>query len=132
MFEEEMQNHLSEYLKKEGFEVYSEIRFLEKKIDLIYIKRKQLISIELKVQNWKRALWQAYVNQLFTSKSYVCLWSEVIKNIDKREFEKFGIGVLSIDENSEIKLILDAKTSQYMHLDLLNKLVGKLNDLREN
>lgn len=132
MHEKEMQNHISDYYKKQGFNVFKEIPFLEKRIDLLCVNKDQILSIELKIKDWKRVLWQAYINQLFTTKSYVCIWHKTLNCIDKNEFAKFGIGIISMDEKSNFITILEAKKSKYMYSELLEKLKEKLGIKREN
>ena len=65
-----------------------------------------IISIELKLRNWKRALNQAFRYRAFSNESYVILDEHYIelglKNIEY--FKKFNIGLGSINLNSEIKI----------------------------
>lgn len=66
----------------------------------IMVKDKQIISIEAKLKNWKRALEQAYKYRLFSEKSYVYMDEDYInaplKNIEN--FKKFNIGLVGVSE----------------------------------
>lgn len=71
----------------------------------IMIKSEEIISIEAKLKNWKRALIQAYKYRCFSKKSYVYMDDEYIEapleNID--EFKKFNIGLAGVS-NEKIKI----------------------------
>lgn len=64
----------------------------------IMIKDKELVSIEAKLKNWKRALIQAYKYRSFSKKSYVFMDIDYIdaplENLD--EFKKYNIGLGSV------------------------------------
>ena len=66
----------------------------------IMIKSKEIISIEAKLKNWKRALIQAYKYRSFSKKSYVFMDDDYIEapleNID--EFKKFNIGLAGVSD----------------------------------
>lgn len=66
-----------------------------------------IISIELKLKNWKRALKQAFRYRTFSNESYVILDEFSIKlglkNLDY--FKKFNVGLGSLNTNSEFKLL---------------------------
>lgn len=66
----------------------------------IMINNKEVISIEAKLKNWKRALVQAYKYRTFSRKSYVYMDIDYInaplENID--EFKKFNVGLAGVSE----------------------------------
>ena len=72
-----------------------------KRIDLVTIKKKELVSIEVKISNWRKALQQAYANLYVFDYSYVALWHQTIHNVDKTIFEKLGIGILEVNISCE-------------------------------
>jgi len=65
-----------------------------------------IVSIELKLRNWKKALNQAFRYRAFSNESYVILDEDHIdlglKNIEY--FKKFNIGLGSLNSNSELKI----------------------------
>ncbi|EAC5804399.1 hypothetical protein K8A91_12935 [Listeria monocytogenes] len=63
------------------------------------------ISIEVKVKDWKLGLLQAQRYLQFSDYSYLALPVEHIANVDKREVRKYGIGLLSVDNDVVIELI---------------------------
>lgn len=66
----------------------------------IMINNKEVISIEAKLKNWKRALVQAYKYRTFSGKSYVYMDIDNInaplENID--EFKKFNVGLAGVSK----------------------------------
>ena len=76
----------------------------------IMINNKEIISIEAKLKNWKRALIQAYKYRCFSKKSYVYMDNDYIEapleNID--EFKKFNIGLAGVS-NEKIKIYYEPK-----------------------
>lgn len=61
----------------------------------------EIVAIEFKLKNWKRALQQAFRYRSFSCESYVFLdgafISSAIKNIE--EFERFNIGLCGVTED---------------------------------
>ncbi|NMA50482.1 MAG: hypothetical protein GX951_01355 [Mollicutes bacterium] len=72
---------------------------------LLKTKRgKKIITIEVKLKNWKRALRQAYRYRCFSDMSYICMDSKNIKPaLDNIElFMKSNIGLISIDRQGNV------------------------------
>lgn len=69
-------------------------------------KSKNIITIEVKLKNWKRALQQAYKYRSFSDIAFICMDEKNIKpaleNIDM--FKRSNIGLLSIDKNNKVKI----------------------------
>ncbi len=81
-----------------------------KRIDLVILKNQKLISIEVKISNWKKALQQAYANLYVFDYSYVALWYKTIPNVDTDIFKTLGIGILEV--NGSCQEIVKAKKSK--------------------
>jgi hypothetical protein len=77
-----------------------EAPFGRKRIDLLLIPRHdiQWIAIELKVRDWKRALWQAAINAQLVDRSFVALWHTSIKAAEKELalFRHYGVGLIVV------------------------------------
>lgn len=69
-------------------------------------KSKKIITIEMKLKNWKRALIQAYKYKSFSDVSYVCVDEKNIDTILKHleEFKKYNIGLISISHEKKINI----------------------------
>ena len=51
-----------------------ELPWYEKRIDLAIAGRDRLITVELKVDRWRRAIEQAYLNRWVAEEAWVALW----------------------------------------------------------
>ena len=81
-----------------------------KRIDLVVLENQELISIEVKISNWKKVLQQAYSNLYVSDYSYVALWHKTIPNVNTDIFKTLGIGILQV--NGSCQEILKAKKSK--------------------
>ena len=77
---------------------------------MVVIKNSKITTIEVKINNWRKALHQAYANLYVFDYSYVAMWYKAIPNMDIDLFRKLGIGVLKVNETCEE--ILKAKQSK--------------------
>lgn len=72
----------------------------------------KFIAYEVKLYNWKRALYQAIQYKGFSNKSYVVMPKKninpAIKNIDA--FMANDIGLIEVDDNGTYKILLRAKS----------------------
>ncbi len=103
-----------------------EVAFGRKRVDLVGVNsRGALIAVEFKVRDWRRVLWQAAVNQLFSDFSYVAVWHTVLRFIDREHLRKKGIGLISINEGGA-RTVRRAKPSPIQrpeHRDAMLKLL---------
>lgn len=94
-----------ELFLKKGYRVALEVPFLERSIDLVYMdKAHNLIAIEFKWSNWKRALIQASTHVYGASKVYICIPKpERLSEQLEDEIEDTLIGVLffTFDEGTK-------------------------------
>jgi len=69
----------------------------------------EVIAIEAKVSDWRRALAQASRNQLFAHRSYVALPSTVAARVaNAPELRKLGVGVLSVEGDGAVVVVRQA------------------------
>lgn len=76
--------------------------------NILFARLGTTISIEAKLKDWKGACLQAQRYLCFSDYSYVALPSDVIKNVDLRLFENYGIGLLSVVNGKNIHEIIPA------------------------
>lgn len=90
-------------------------------------KNKKIITIELKLKNWKRALAQAYKYKSFSDVSYVCMdesnYDSVVKHIDM--FKKYDIGLITISRNKKIRIVYKPNATKPYSSDLYKKVDRK-------
>jgi len=105
-----MHKYIEAYFK--NFKFKHELKFFQKKIDFIYLDEKNRIhAIELKIKDWKSALYQIDTNQLFAHYAYLGIWHEHEKLVPKSIFRKFGFGLLSVNKENCDLLIKPKKSS---------------------
>lgn len=74
MLEAQIQNEIFEDLKKKHDYVLKEVPVFSRSIDLVYINEfEEVISVEVKINNWRKAVQQARDHQLVTDRAYICL-----------------------------------------------------------
>jgi hypothetical protein len=70
----------------------------------------EIITIEAKVGDWRRALNQAVRNQLFAHRSFVALPSSVaLRARDDEMFKRYGIGILSVEKCDSVRVLRHAR-----------------------
>jgi hypothetical protein len=79
-----------------GLEVRSHGRA---RADVMLLANGELIAIEAKVKDWKRALGQAVLNKYCADRSYVALLDSRITPAVKTEARLHGIGLIAVGEN---------------------------------
>lgn len=82
---------------------------------VIFQKNKDIIAIELKLADWKKALIQAQNYQLAVDFVYIAfpsLKSDLVLKKAKEKLTQKGIGLLSVDEQTEqVEVVIPAKKS---------------------
>jgi hypothetical protein len=105
------------YLRDIGCQkVISELRFFDRGIDVYGVKDsrpRRTYAVELKLNDWKRALQQAAVYQLCSDFSYVALPTHSMANIDLEPFKECGVGLLVVRPDCSVGEVLEAlKTAE--------------------
>lgn len=74
MSEQDIQNRIYELIKSNARSAGVEVSVLNRCIDIVYLNEdEELITIEVKLRDWRKALRQASDHQLYADKSYICL-----------------------------------------------------------
>ncbi len=106
------------YLKNEGYIVKREVRIGYCRADIVGFKKNMVLSVELKLNDWKKAIMQAKNYQLGSDYVYLAFPLQKIFNVLRKAeliLRKEGIGLLAINEKTnEIKVILKSKISRRM------------------
>jgi hypothetical protein len=93
-----------------GYWHFEQVALGRKKIDLVCVERNApnlSISIELKIRDWRKALWQASVNLQLSHRSYIALWHEHV-HCARRECDLLktcGVGLISVCSDAAEVLI---------------------------
>lgn len=90
---------------KARYNRFPEVSLGRKKIDLLCVSKapgENDVSIELKVSEWRRALWQAIANFQIAEQSYIAIWEDYLARVEK-EFDllgAYGVGLISVGPRS--------------------------------
>lgn len=83
-----------------------EVPWHQKRVDLALSSTGfGVITVELKVSKWRRAIDQAYVNRWVCSSSWVGLWHECITHETYRYAHENEVGLLAVTANTVYPLI---------------------------
>jgi hypothetical protein len=102
LLEETLRQPVRNYFKNKNYLVVNEAKLFSRGIDVIAKKRNKVIAVELKVQKWKRAIQQAYMDLRVSNYAFVALPESKWERIDRRIYYdayNYGIGLLSVNGN---------------------------------
>lgn len=69
----------------------------------------EIITIEVKISDWKKALLQAERNKIFAHRSFIALPQQVADRVSSESlFDRFGIGLISVNEDFETYIVREA------------------------
>jgi len=97
--EAELVKPTTEFLAALGYRAYSEVPFLYRLVDLYAVDdKRRTVAVELKINNWQRALRQARTCLLAADAVYVGLSERYVSPplAHSEMFAALGIGLLSI------------------------------------
>lgn len=82
-------------------------------IDLLCLPKRSYessVAIELKVEDWRRALWQAVVNFQLCEKSYIAIWHGYSHRVlnGRSLLDAYGVGLIEVDTRFA-RIMLDSK-----------------------
>jgi hypothetical protein len=105
-----------DYFSKQGYIVKREVKIGFYKADIIAFKRENVVAVELKLRDWKKAIIQAKNYQLGADYVYIAVPLMRSFNILKKAKHKFeieGIGLLIVNEKTcKVGKLIDAKLSE--------------------
>jgi hypothetical protein len=86
----------------------------------------EIVTIEVKVSNWQRAIDQARRNRLFAHRAFVALPRDVAERVKtQRTFVDYGIGLLAVHQAGNVTMMRRSRRSNpsvwtyYYHLATL-------------
>lgn len=66
----------------------------------------EIIAVEVKVQDWRKAINQALRNGVFAHRTYVALPTSTADRIKSEiVLRNFGVGLLAVDDHGEVKIV---------------------------
>lgn len=94
---------IKHFRKKSFFNIYREVAFLSKRIDIVLANRStnEIYAIETKVHWWNKVIEQAKIDMLGADKVYIALpdkTKHLLYNY-RNHLDKYGIGLLVINRS---------------------------------
>ncbi|MFC2142731.1 hypothetical protein ACFLR7_07345 [Acidobacteriota bacterium] len=134
MKEKELQDSVFKYLRKNNKKVFVEIPFMSRIIDLVLIDSDSITAIELKTQNWKRAIDQLLENRIAADYCCLCMpkqnMSTSLVQIIQEEMASYGFGFFLWDNNiKEMTVILKGHQNQTFSKIAADKLIENIRGL---
>ena len=99
-YELDYQIFLAKKLKKKHNQVYMEVPFKHKKIDIVFFDKNKISTIELKRNKNLSVIDQACKNLLFSDYSFIAFPSKIIDEYLINYVRKYPLGLIEIDEKS--------------------------------
>ena len=112
--EDELLDPVSRYLERQSYCVQPEVPFFDRRMDLAGYSGPEdpTVAVELKLNNWGRAVEQACVYQLCSDLVYIAMPEYSSSNVDLHELRVHGIGLLSVAHSGECEEVMPATRSQ--------------------
>lgn len=88
---------------------FVEVPYLRKRVDFVFATTslQSLYAVEVKISNWRSALKQAALNQLFAQRSYVALPASAATRLepsDRELFSRYHVGLIAVEESAWVEL----------------------------
>lgn len=99
---------------------FTEVPFFGRHVDLVFTRpsMKTICAVEVKLSDWRSALRQASLNQLFACYSYVAFPARIADRLARsvsQVFIQHGVGIISVSDNSQVVLPAAKSTYVYEH-----------------
>lgn len=107
------------FYRDQNKNIYSEVPFMSRVIDLVLIEDEEITSYELKIKKWQHAIEQMKEHRIASSYCYLCMPKQSISEKLARKIAEelvfHGFGFALWDENTgEIESILHARKSEFL------------------
>jgi len=103
-FEIQMAKPTLTLFPKSDFHVFEEVPLGRKRIDLVCLHRVKPLTtaIELKIEHWRQALWQASLNLQIAHESYIAIWDKYVHRAERRMelLTAYGVGLIAVSCSS--------------------------------
>ncbi len=83
---------------------FEQVPLGRKSIDLVCLNRSapHATTIELKIRNWRQALWQASLNMQVANESYIAIWTNYVHRAERHcdLLIAYGVGLIAVSTSS--------------------------------
>lgn len=111
--EEQLLKPVLRLFPKREYRRFKEVPLGRKKIDVWCVRKREEqleVCVELKVKDWRRALWQAIINFQMAKESYIAVWHKYVQRAQKQNalLQQYGVGLISVGPRSA-KIIIPSR-----------------------
>lgn len=113
--ESDLLEPIAKYIARKGFRwQQTEVNFYDYRIDLCGYSKMvdEIIAVELKLRNWRRALEQSLIYQLCCDTVYSALPKTSITEKTISEFKSHGVGLIGVGEFRCVQVLEPAKSTE--------------------
>lgn len=120
---------IGSFLARRNYKVAYEVpvgRFHPRIFDVVGVNGEELISVEVKLHDFRRVLRQAITRLYYSDKVFVAFPEKYALHVNSsydRDLKRIGIGLLSV--NSTVTEKMEAKQSTYLNAKRKKKLLTK-------
>jgi len=103
--EEDLRAPIRAWMTLRGLEPRDEVQKCGKIPDVLGMRGSDIeVAVELKLSNWRRALYQATIYTTFAPESYIAMPSgkEGVLRKNIQEFSRWGVGILLVHSNNAV------------------------------
>lgn len=115
--EDELRDPVEGLFPEKEYIVKREVPFGLKRVDLIFKSKsngRDIIAVELKLRNWKRAVWQAVHNRQIATRSYIAVPEGSAPHVDRAMLRSLGVGLI-VTDMKRARILLPAHQSRYVN-----------------
>ena len=124
--EQEMLPAVKRLFPASRFTRHTEVPLASKRIDFCALPKDHEefpVAVELKVEKWRRALWQAITYRQVFPLAYVAIWHENAHRVDRDLFGMAGVGLITVTK-SGAEIVLEATRSPRYMLERMQSLMN--------
>lgn len=129
LLEGSIEEDVKKFVGEQGYDVYPQVQVLGRRIDVLGIRQASMLAVELKVRDWKYAIYQAYLASLCANRVYVALPNETIHLAKRDLFIENGVGLLSV--NGGVEVVVEARELNNVHPILQRRIAESLRSRSE-
>lgn len=128
--ERELVKIVVNYLREENYSIWLEVPNMGQSVDIVATKNGDLIFIEAKISNWKRALAQCKGHEIVADYIYVAISSVYLSDEFINASKKLGYGIIHCNPyNLQCSKVLRARRNTFIWLPQQKVLKGNIKEV---
>lgn len=129
LLEASIEPDVKKFIENQGYDVFPQVQVLGRRIDLLGIRERRMLAVELKVRDWRHAIYQAYLASLCANRVYVAVPNSTLHLVARDVFVQNGIGLLSV--NGGVDVVVEASELNNVHPILQHRIAKSLDGRSE-